>query len=333
MNPRKALPRYFSILEKNTPAKFMIAKRITADFDDGDDLDSLWKKHDKALHEFYITNRIKEKPEKSLLYLKIALANKNIEKCELCERKCSINRKKEKGLCKSSNRIKIASEFIHLFEESWISPSHTVFFSGCNWSCVYCQNYDISHYNKGLYIRPKNLAEIIEEKSKIAKNVNFVGGDPTPHIHGILETLKYCNVNIPVVFNSNAYLTEKAMELLEGIVDVFLFDFRYFNDECAKRLSNVENCREILTRNHLLARKQAELSIRLLVLPNHIECCDKKILEWISKNVPEAIVNLMNQYRPVFRAYEYSEINRPLKKEEFEEVVKYAEKLELNFTA
>jgi putative pyruvate formate lyase activating enzyme len=342
-NPKvkKALPRYVKIVDSDLLARFLIAKKTHVSFDENSPEEKLWKKHEKTMKQFDKTQkkidsgkRVAETPKQSLLDLKVTLANKLLEHCCFCERRCGANRKKDaKGFCTLGEDMRICSEFIHLGEEPWITPSHTIFFSRCNWRCVYCQNHDISQGSGiGRVVSPEDLEKLIKLRRQQSRNLNLVGGDPTPNLHRILETLKLCDENVPIVFNSNMYVSEEGMRLLDGVVDVYLADFRYFNDKCAMKLSEVPNCQETLTRNHLLAAKQCELSIRLLVLPDHIECCAKPILKWIADNIREkAIVNIMDQYYPVFKARKHPEINRRLEKGEFDKVIKYAKDLNLNF--
>ena len=122
------------------------------------------------------------------------------------------------------------------------------------------------------------------------------------------------------------------MDLLDGIVDVYLTDFKYGNSECAKRLSNVENYWEVVSRNHKIARKQCEMIIRHLVLPGHFDCCTKPVLEWISENLENVRVNVMDQYQPKYNAYDFPELTKSLKDKEFEKARKLALNLGLSLT-
>ncbi|KYK24608.1 hypothetical protein AYK26_03465 [Euryarchaeota archaeon SM23-78] len=273
------------------------------------------------------------KLNKKLLDEKIKKAYKLLAKCELCEHKCKVNRLKGKlGVCGVGNKIDVSSYFVHMGEEPFLVPSFTIFFMNCTFKCQFCQNWTISQgFEIGHTFTEEELAEIID-RYKHCRNVNFVGGEPTPYLPFILKTLTFVKSNIPVVWNSNFYMSEKSMDLLKDVVDVYLSDFKYGNDECAKRLSKIDNYMDVIMRNHLLAFKDAELVIRHLVLPNHVECCTKPILEFIAENFKDkAVLNLMDQYRPEFKAKYYPEINRGLKREEFEEAEGYAEKLGLNF--
>ncbi|GAG06264.1 unnamed protein product, partial [marine sediment metagenome] len=262
----KALPLYLEILEKKRKPKF-------------------------KLHKNLLNKKIKDSFE-------------ILKKCELCERKCGVNRFKALGWCKV-RESKLSSYFEHIGEEYFFIPSFTIFFISCNFSCQYCQNWTISQrIEKGTKISEKKLAKIIDRHSN-CKNVNFVGGEPTPNLPFILKTLNFVKSDIPMVWNSNFYMSEKSMDLLSNIVDVYLSDFKYGNDKCALRLSKVPNYFEIIKRNHLLAFKDSELVIRHLVLPNHFDCCTKPILDFIAENFKDkVIVNIMDQYTSQFKASE-----------------------------
>jgi len=290
MRTKKGLKRYFSILEGEEKAKYLLCKNLDE---------------------------------------KIKSAEEIMRSCHFCERRCGANRiDGRRGYC-GVLESRIASEFIHYGEEPELIPSYTIFFSGCTFKCVYCQNWDISQYpERGVHIRPMTLASMISRVRAI--NVNWVGGDPTPNIFYILEVLRYSERNIPQIWNSNMYLTEESMRLLDGVIDLYLTDFKYGNDQCAERLSKVKNYTEIIKRNHKIAEKQGEVIIRHLVLPGHLECCTKPILQWISENLKNVRVNIMEQYHPEYRAMEYDELRRRLTYEEFQEAVKFGEDLGLD---
>jgi len=354
---KRILSRYVKIITKDLPAKFHIARRIVFDFDGSMQIEKMWDEHDRLMQKFRQTQLMidnntlnlddLEIPRFSLLDLKIMLVEDMLNSCELCERKCGVNRSSgrtsgelELGECKvpETKNCLVSSEGVHMGEEAHISPSHTIFFMGCNFHCQFCQNWSISQwYESGVSVGPIMLAEAIKRrKQEGARNVNWVGGEPTPHLLSILKTLKAvdANVNTPQIWNSNFYMSEKTMKLLDGVVDMYLSDFKYGNNECAKQLSKVENYFEICARNHLLAAKQAELTIRHLVLPNHVDCCTKPVLKWIAENMrTNSIVNIMDQYRPAYKAKEYMDIRQPVSKTEIEEAINYAKKLKLNFVS
>ncbi len=267
--------------------------------------------------------------EKGLLQEKIQECEKILSSCELCERKCKVNRLKgEKGFCEAGLLWHVFGAHSHFGEEAELVPSATLFAAGCIMRCVYCQNAPASvNPELGEEWSNQRAARWIEEKKEEGcRNVNFVGGDPTPYTLNVLQSLQLCNANIPVVWNSNAYYSEKTAELLHGVVDVYLLDFRYFNDQCAKRLSNAPGYVEAVKRNFLAAGEDAELLVRLLVMPSHIECCAKPIVKWLGENLGKDVrLNILQQYRPMWKAFDYPKIARGLTIGEYSDVVKYGE--------
>ncbi|WP_276813520.1 radical SAM protein [Desulfurococcus amylolyticus] len=305
---------YYSVMKNEKPARFMVAKKIPVDIDPYNNmpLDELWSIHEKASREFASLLRDivergldiseLETPKYSYLDIKTAIAYKLIEECRLCERKCGAKRIKGKpGVCLVDRECIVHSFFHHIGEEAPLVPSGTIFYGGCNFKCVFCQNWDISqvHARDGERVSPRELAFIQRNlRLKGARNINHVGGEPTPHLPFILESLRYLDVNVPQLWNSNMYMSGEAMTLLRDIIDIWLPDLKYGNNECAWRLSKVRNYWEIVTRNIKVAHDSSDIIIRHLVLPGHVECCTRRVLEWIASNTPRALVNIMDQYRP-----------------------------------
>jgi putative pyruvate formate lyase activating enzyme len=301
-------------------------------------IDELWAAHAEGIEEFRgLDLTVKPVPTKetSLLDVKVAIAHRLMRSCIFCERRCEVDRSAgKKGVCRVLDS-KIASEFMHLGEEPELVPSHTWFFSGCTFKCVFCQNWDISQdASVGRSISPRKVAKTVEIKS--GRNVNWVGGDPTSNLPFILEVLEHLNTNISQVWNSNMYATEETMRLLDGVMDIYLTDFKYGNNDCGKRLSGVERYFDVITRNHLEANRQAEIIIRHLVLPNHFDCCSKPLLDWIAKNLDNCRVrvNIMQQYRPEYKVAvepdRWPEINRRLQMGQWLKAYEHGRKIGLN---
>jgi putative pyruvate formate lyase activating enzyme len=331
---RSVLRRYVNVVENKLLAKFLLLKSFEVEIPKDASLNELWKFHDDLMKEFNESEIQKTKFYKTnLLTLKKLIANKIVKECQLCEWKCKVDRTKgQKGFCQVGNEIRISSEFVHMGEESFITPSHTIFFWSCNMQCIFCQNYTISYrLEKGKTIEPKVLAKIIERRRREGcRNCNNVGGEPCIYLHKIFEVFEYVNENVPIVWNSNMYMSEISMKLLDGFVDVYLTDFKFGPGKCSEELTKVKNYWDIITRNHLIASKQAEVVIRHLILPNHVECCTFPILEWISKNLGKnCIVNLMDQYYPCFKALENEKINRRITREEYRKALEKARELGL----
>jgi putative pyruvate formate lyase activating enzyme len=334
------LPKYAEIVEGRRWPQYIHARRWGVTFDPEADTETLWAIHDEALREFHDSWVLDEPREKdqappspadmNLLDLKIELARRLGEVCELCERRCRAERTRGKAGTCGVLESRVSSAFLHHGEEHELVPSHTVFFSGCNLECQFCQNHDISrHPRAGKALTPEACAKLVEKEGWGSRNVNWVGGDPIPNVPFILRVLRVMDGDRPraQVFNSNMYMTEEVMRLLDGVVDVYLTDFKYGNDDCAKRLSHVEDYFAVVSRNHALAARQAELLVRHLVLPEHVDCCSIPVLDWLAANLGPVRVNVMDQYRPVYRANEHPDISQRLRTGEFLRAYRHAEEL------
>ncbi len=333
------------------PAKFMIAKRIDAGEDPRKlDEGSLWDLHGKLVDEFTLLwSRIKEdreeleglsKPEHSFLDVKVELAYRLSSPCRLCERMCRVERRRgTPGVClQPYAEAVVHSYFHHMGEEGPLVPSGTIFYGGCNFRCVFCQNYDISQVAPlaGERVSPPRLAAIqrwLRETG--ARNINHVGGEPTPSLPVILDSFRYLDMNVPQLWNSNFYASREALKLLLDVIDIWLPDFKYGNDICALRLSRAPRYIEAVTRNLKEAAENGDMIIRHLILPGHVDCCTKPVLRWIAENLSrdDVLVNVMEQYRPehlvVKRPDKWPEIDRRLRRSEIEEAYDEAEKLGL----
>lgn len=267
--------------------------------------------------------------------------------CNICPRKCEIDRSKSKGYCGQTDKVKISKVMFHHFEEPLISGSEeakgsgAIFFTGCNLKCVFCQNYPISHNNKGRNISIKKLAKIITSlERKGALNINLV--TPSHFSVQIVEALKISKPKIPVVWNSNGYESYETIKMLKDYVDVYLVDLKYMSNELSQKYSKAKNYVESAT-EAIKQMKQNQpkdvidkglikkgLIIRHLVLPSHTSdsiACLNFINEKISK---DSIVSIMSQYEPRYDAYEHPEINRKITPLEYKRVVNHA--LKLNMT-
>lgn len=269
--------------------------------------------------------------ESGILQEKTEQAGKILQSCGLCERKCGANRLRgERGFCGVGREWRIFGAHTHWGEEPELIPSGTIFLAGCNLHCVYCQNAPQSITpGMGEAWSDQGVAEWIDRKAvEGCRNVNFV--TPDCYLWNILKALNLVKSDIPVVWNSSSYYSEKSAELIKDIVDIYLLDFRYFSGKCARRLSNTPNYPEVAKRNHLIAKGDSDLIVRVLVMPGHLECDAKPILEWIAENLgPKTRVNILAQYRPCWKAMGYKEISRPLSMEEYREVMDYAKGLGL----
>ncbi len=330
---------YKGVMEGEFPPKYVIAKALSSEISLEAPLEELLEEHKSLSEEFSEVRReiveggkVKlEDKAPSFLDLKVEIARRISRSCELCERKCKVNRERgERGICLvPSSLAYVDTYFLHMGEEAPLVPSGTIFYEGCNFKCVYCQNWSISQEPKFFKAYDaKKLAKIQEKLKKSgARNINHVGGDPTPHLVTILESMKYLKVKVPQLWNSNMYLSELSMSLLLEVIDIWLPDFKYGSGECARRLSKVDRYFEVVTRN-LEMLKGEDVIVRHLVLPGHLNCCTFEVIKWLSENLKGSILNLMDQYRPEYLAWrdpkEYSEISRRPSSEELEEAYEIA---------
>ncbi|MFN3803600.1 MAG: radical SAM protein [Pyrobaculum sp.] len=347
---RERLRWYHAVMRDIAPAKYHIAARIEAPPDYATlDTQDLWKLHQELSKAFDgewlkqkerpdISLTKRELPEASFLDVKIELGERELRRCTLCERRCGVDRTKGRGACLLDDKAYVASFFHHLGEEAPLVPSGTVFFAGCNFRCVFCQNWDISqHPEAGVEATPEALASIqIRLREEGARNINWVGGEPTPNIPHILKSLKVLarrGVNAPQLWNSNMYLTPEGLSLILHVIDIWLPDLKYGDDRCALRYSVAPRYWEVVTRNFsAICRRGENIIIRHLVLPGHVGCCTKPVLKWITENCSHALVNIMDQYRPehlVVKLDRYREIRRGVNKREMEEAYSYADSLGL----
>lgn len=273
---------------------------------------------------------------------------KLLKQCNLCPRNCNVDRISGKiGRCRAGLKPKIALADLHFYEEPCISGktgSGTVFFSGCNLSCKFCQNYKISQQFLGKEIEVEELAEkFVELQKRGANNINLVTAFAfVPQIIEALKIAKGKGLEIPVVYNSSGYESLDTLKLLDGYIDVYLPDFKYAYNELGENLSSVNNYFEVACEAIKEMKRQVGnpifdengiiqkgLIIRHLVLPNHLQNT-KKVLKWIRQNLgKDTYVSVMAQYFPTFKAFEDNDINRKLTQEEYEEIEEYLYNLNL----
>ncbi|MDD6187491.1 MAG: radical SAM protein [Oscillospiraceae bacterium] len=262
--------------------------------------------------------------------------------CNICPRKCGVDRAKNNGYCGMSERVKISRAALHMWEEPCISAdkgSGTVFFSGCNMKCVFCQNKDISHDGFGKEITVEHLADImLRLQSEGALNINLV--TPTHYTLQIIEAVKIARqkgLNLPIVCNTSGYENVRTVKLLKDTVDVWLPDFKYIDDEKAVRYSNAPGYTEIAKRalDEMVSQQgecvfdkdgviQKGVIVRHLVMPGGVEDA-KKITRYLYRRYGDKIyISLMSQYTPCTDLSLYPEIDRKVTAAEYDEVVDFA---------
>ena len=266
----------------------------------------------------------------------------NLNKCNICPRNCNVNRNiNELGFCHAGNKLKVARYSLHYWEEPCISGdngSGTIFFSGCNLRCIFCQNYEISTNNKGKEITIDEFSDIcLKLQDNKANNINLV--TPTIYLPLIKEGLilaKKKGLKIPIVFNSSGYESVESLKELEGLIDIYLPDFKYYDDTLGEKFSNVKNYSNITKeaikemyrqvgkpkfKNDLMIKG---VIVRHLLLNTHIDD-SKKIIDYLYKTYKDNIyISIMNQYTPIRHIDKYEELNHTVSDTEYDELINYA---------
>lgn len=266
---------------------------------------------------------------------------KLLESCELCPRRCKVNRLKgQKGYCAVGAETLLAYYGAHFGEEppvSGVRGSGNVFFSSCNVGCIYCQNYQISHQRLGKAVTPGELVKIFFHlREQGAHNINLVS--PTPYVPFLVDAIreaKHQDIGIPFVYNTHAYENVETLTYLEGLIDIYLPDFKYWSGGIAKRLSNAPDYPEVAKASIREMKRQVGdlrivddiaqrgILIRHLVLPANL-AGSKQILTWIRDYLgPRTFVSLMAQYYPLHDARAYPLLNRKIRQEEYGELVDF----------
>lgn len=258
--------------------------------------------------------------------------------CNDCPRKCNIDRAQYTGFCQSPDSFRLSRAALHYWEEPCISGkngSGTVFFSGCNLKCVFCQNYEISHGNKGVEVSDDKLIEIFESLvEQGANNINLV--NPTHYAGRLATVLSEWNSPVPIVYNSSGYERVETLRMLDGLIDIYLPDFKYSRNDKALKYSRAENYPEtasaalqemsrqvtenVFDKNGIMQRG---MIIRHLILPSNTNS-SLGVLDYLSKNFPNAYISLMAQYTPCGDLSSCPELKRPISEREYNKVVNYA---------
>lgn len=288
--------------------------------------------------------------ENGELKKRVNRALKRLSSCDICPHECNVDRlNDQKGFCKIGRHAIVASYGAHFGEEPPITGSKgsgTVFFSGCNMRCLYCQNYEISQGLEGYEVTKEYLAFIfLSLQEGGCHNINLV--TPTHVVPQILEALYIAakeGLEIPVVYNCGGYESVSTLRLLEGIIDIYMPDMKYSDSTIAKRLSKIksywETSKQALREMHrqvgdLILEEKSKVAlkgllVRHLVLPEDLSG-SKEVFKFIATEISkDTVVNIMDQYRPCGKAFDNPPLNRRITREEFERAIKWAREQGLN---
>jgi putative pyruvate formate lyase activating enzyme len=283
--------------------------------------------------------------EKGELTQRIQSLKEFLTECRLCPRECRVNRLDgEVGFCQAGSELMVSSAFPHFGEEPPLvgySGSGTIFLTHCNLRCLFCQNYDISHLGSGERITTSDMARVMVRLQEMGcHNINFV--TPTHYAPQIVASLPEAiekGLRLPIVYNCSGYESLEVIQLLEGIVDIYMPDVKYLDEKHSKRFSNAPDYAEVIREVLKEMRRQvgdlttnskgiAErgVLIRHLVMPNGV-ASSEAVVRFIAEEISvHSYVNIMDQYRPEYRAHEYPEINRRITHKEYMETIQLAKR-------
>ena len=264
-----------------------------------------------------------------------------LESCTLCPRNCKINRYHTTGVCGAGEKMKVAHYGLHMWEEPIISGetgSGTIFFSYCNLKCIFCQNYKISTGGYGKEISEERLQELcLDLQKQGANNINLV--TPThyvPQIVSSIHKIKGKELKIPVVYNTSSYENVSTIQMLDGTIDIYLADLKYFDDNLACNYSHckdyfqyasqairemVKQVGKFVIENGLMKRG---VIVRILILPGHVEDAKRLVHYLYTTYYDTIIISLMNQYTPLKKFDNYPNLSRKVSDDEYQEVIDYA---------
>lgn len=241
------------------------------------------------------------------------MARASLSACTLCERRCGVDRLAgERAPCGLGEQTYCFKRHLSMAEEVELLPSYMVYLGGCNFRCGFCVQAPVCFDPaRGELVNPAALAaHCIELVARGAKSINLLGGEPSLHMHTILEVAAAAadlGHVLPLVLNSNFYMTPEVLDLLDGVVSVYLADYKFGNNACAARIAGVDRYVEVLERNLLAAhahatRNGATMLVRHLLMPGHAECCLAPVARFVESHLPTAAFHVMDSYVPAWRA-------------------------------
>jgi putative pyruvate formate lyase activating enzyme len=311
-------PRLLSTRTHGLPLKKNDLKTLSTD--------DLWMIHDNALNDD--SSRFIQ-GKATLLDLKIELAARAIRECRICGRECGVDRYAgERGYCGLGVDGNVGECFVHIAEEAQINPSINVNLRGCGLKCRFCQKHELlSPKGPG---KPLDLSLWKELRSKAARSISFIGGNPDESICAILRFLKGApsRFNKPIVWNSNGYAAKIIYKLLSGIVDAYIPDVKFYGEACSRELTGSSNYFEMFkTGIEEMERQNVPIFVRILVLPGHMECCHKPLINHIARYRESIKLNVMDQYYPDYLISQKHLMGRRPSTVEINTIRSYAERV------
>jgi putative pyruvate formate lyase activating enzyme len=261
------------------------------------------------------------------------IAQAMLADCRFCAHDCRVNRLAgENGLCHAGAETRFFSAQTEVSDELELTPAFNVALSGCDLRCDFCIT-GASSWNPRAGAGFDARAMAVKAEAALqhgARTIQLLGGEPTVHLPAALEFVSWLPETARLVWKTNAHGSARARELLDGMFDVWLADFKFGNDACAQRLAKVPDYVRVVRENLLWANEHSELIVRHLLMPGHVECCWQPVAEWLAANLPGVKVNLRSGFWPAWQAARHAELRRTVSGPESARAVDLAQRLGLN---
>jgi putative pyruvate formate lyase activating enzyme len=244
-----------------------------------------------------------------------AIARQMLANCHFCAHHCGANRLHgPAGLCHAGPEPRFFSAQVEVTDEMELIPTFAIALSGCDLRCDFCITGASSwNPNAGVSLGVEDMAEHARVAlARGARTIMVLGGEPTIHLPAVLDLVSALPDSARLVWKTNAHGSDEARALLDGVFDVWLADYKFGNDECARRLARVTDHTAVVRENLLWANARSELIVRHLLMPGHVDCCWRPVAEWLAENLPGVKVNLRSGFWPAWQARRHPELAKPV---------------------
>lgn len=272
-------------------------------------------------------------PRPALARLRAVAARASLANCQLCAHHCGVNRLAGgRGRCLAGSETRFFSAQVEAGDELELVPTFAVSLSGCDLRCDFCITGAASWAPRvGAVLDTVTLAaQARRALNSGARTIQILGGEPTIHLPAVLEFVAACPADAKLVWKTNAHASAQARQWLDGMFDVWVADFKFGNEACAQRLGGVRDYLSIVERNLIWAEAHAELIVRHLLMPGHLDCCWVPVARWLAAELPGVKVSLRAGFWPAWRAARHPELRRTAPSDEITRAFEFAKALDLN---
>jgi putative pyruvate formate lyase activating enzyme len=268
--------------------------------------------------------------------MRASLARRAYSNCHLCAHHCGVDRSAgERGYCQAGVEAHVFSAQTEVSDELELIPTFAIALGGCDLRCSFCITGKESwNATSGIRMAPTSIAaRAVEAVSRGARSIMILGGEPTIHLPAVLDIVAELPGDVRLVWKTNAHASAQARELLDGLFDLWLVDYKFGNDGCAKRLGLIADYTDVVRENLLWAYSHSELMIRHLVMPNHVECCWEPVARWVSHRMPSVRISLRTGFWPAWKARSHVELRGTITLAEMKAATDIAARYDLNLAS